>query len=55
MVPWVCQGEPVPDLGADLMPAFPEGATATLTSPDAPGGAPSPTAFETASESESGQ
>ena len=51
MVPWVCQGKPVPGLGADLMPAFPDGSTATSTSPDASGGAPSPTA----SESESGQ
>ena len=50
MVPWVCQGEPVPDLGADLTPAFPDGTATASTSPGAPGGKPSPTA----SESESG-
>ncbi len=51
MVPWVCQGEPVPGLGADLTPAFSDGLATASTSPEAPGGEPSPTA----PESESGQ
>ena len=49
MVPWVCQGEPVPGLGADLTPAFPNGTPTASTSPEAPGGEPSPTAPESES------
>ena len=49
MVPWVCQGEPVPGLGADLTPAFPNGTVTASTSPEAPGGEPSPTAPESES------
>jgi len=51
MVPWVCQGEPVPGLGSELTPAFSDGTATASTSPDASEGAP----FPTASESESGQ
>lgn len=50
MVPWVCQGEPVPGPGADLTPAFPDETVTTSTSPETPGGAQS----STAPESESG-
>lgn len=51
MVPWVCQGEPVPGLGADLTPAFSDETATASTSPGASESALSPTA----SESESGQ
>lgn len=51
MVPWVCQGEPVPGLGAELTPAFSDGTATASASPDASGGVPSPAA----SESRSGQ
>ena len=50
MVPWVCQGEPVPGLGVDLTPAFSDETATASTSPGA-----SDTLPATASESKSGQ